>query len=297
MLQRPKTFCLRTKAPFACFTRPEFHVERVSYPVITPEAARGIFDAILMKPIEKPEAGKRHNKIGFRWVITRIGIVNKGLHFSILRNELGYTKHQSLESTTGYDLHAERAQRHSLILSGGCDENGDRKMLEYLIEARVEVAEEARSKKRYPSDAFLHRKYETKLKQDAPRDRDMLVRHLLRCKYEAMFERRAAKGQCFYQPFFGCREFSLSEWELVPKDGVPEKIEGQPAMENFGKIFLGFDFSPVWNYWKNEDGKRVSQRPQNGWDKEQNRPYPLSFNATAKHGWIEVPQIGKGGAQ
>ena len=31
--------CLRVKGPFACFTQPEFHVERVSYPVITPSAA------------------------------------------------------------------------------------------------------------------------------------------------------------------------------------------------------------------------------------------------------------------
>jgi len=55
--------CLRVKGPFTCFTRPEFHVERVSYPVITPSAARGVLETILMKPIEKPEAGKRHNKV------------------------------------------------------------------------------------------------------------------------------------------------------------------------------------------------------------------------------------------
>jgi len=35
------TIHLRTWGDFACFTRPEFHVERVSYPVITPSAARG----------------------------------------------------------------------------------------------------------------------------------------------------------------------------------------------------------------------------------------------------------------
>ena len=52
---RSNPVCLRVKGPFACFTRPEFHVERVSYPVITPSAARGILEAILMKPIEKTE--------------------------------------------------------------------------------------------------------------------------------------------------------------------------------------------------------------------------------------------------
>ncbi|MBI3849652.1 MAG: CRISPR-associated endonuclease Cas1 [Verrucomicrobia bacterium] len=71
-----------------------------------------------MKPIEKPESGNRHNKVGFRWVITRLGIINKGTMFSILRNELGYGAHQKPENATGYDINADRirAQRHSLVL-------------------------------------------------------------------------------------------------------------------------------------------------------------------------------------
>lgn len=74
---RSAPLCFRVAGNFACFTRPEFRVARVSYPVITPSAARGILEAILMTPIERSEADKRHNKIGFRWVITRIGIVKK----------------------------------------------------------------------------------------------------------------------------------------------------------------------------------------------------------------------------
>jgi len=45
-----KGFCLEVEGPYACFTRPEMKVERVSYDVITPSAARAIFDAILWKP-------------------------------------------------------------------------------------------------------------------------------------------------------------------------------------------------------------------------------------------------------
>jgi len=101
MLSEP--ICLRVKGPFACFTRPEFHVERVSYPVITPSAARGILEAILMKPVEKPEAAKRGNKIGFRWRITRLGIVRKGVLVSILRNELGYDAHPAYRNADGFD--------------------------------------------------------------------------------------------------------------------------------------------------------------------------------------------------
>ena len=46
---RGKTHCLEVWGDFACFTRPEMKVERFSYPVITPSAARGIFDAIYWK--------------------------------------------------------------------------------------------------------------------------------------------------------------------------------------------------------------------------------------------------------
>jgi CRISPR-associated protein Cas5d len=258
---KSKPICLRVKGPFACFTRPEFHVERVSYPIITPEAARGILDAILMKPIEKPEGAKRHNKVGFRYVITRLGIVNKGMMFSILRNELGYSTHQAPEKATGYDIHAKgvRAQRHSLILSGGSDKSGNRKMLEYLIEAKMEVP-------------------------FAENDGQHYSRTIIE-KYYQMFLRRARKGQCFYQPFFGCREFSLAEWAL--EENPPTQIEGQPEREDFGVIFHKFDFSPVWKHWG--DG-RDALRPTAGWDELKNQPAPQNFHAVANHGWVKIEE-------
>ncbi len=45
-MARGKTHCLEVWGELACFTRPEMKVERYSYPIITPSAARGIFDAI-----------------------------------------------------------------------------------------------------------------------------------------------------------------------------------------------------------------------------------------------------------
>ena len=48
-----KIFCLDVKGDYACFTRPEMKVERVSYDVITPSAARAIFSAIFWKPAIK----------------------------------------------------------------------------------------------------------------------------------------------------------------------------------------------------------------------------------------------------
>ncbi|MCL5282713.1 MAG: type I-C CRISPR-associated protein Cas5c [Planctomycetes bacterium] len=118
---------IRVWGPYACFTRPEFHVERVSYPIITPSAARGILEAILMKPVEKPEAHKRRDKEGFRWHVLRMGIVHEGTMVPVLRNELGYEKH----TFAGYDIMEERTQRHSLILRD----------VEYVIEAAIETSE------------------------------------------------------------------------------------------------------------------------------------------------------------
>jgi CRISPR-associated protein Cas5d len=57
-------FCLEVSGEFACFTRPEMKVERVSYDVITPSAARAIFSAILWKP-------------AIRWKIKKIEVLKR----------------------------------------------------------------------------------------------------------------------------------------------------------------------------------------------------------------------------
>ncbi|MBI4860364.1 MAG: CRISPR-associated protein Cas5 [Candidatus Riflebacteria bacterium] len=118
---------VRVWGPWACFTRPEFHVERVSYPVMTPSAARGVLEAILMQPIEKPDTAQRGNKIGFRWHVLRIGLLKKGLLVPIRRNELAYPAH----GFEGYNVSAVRAQRSSLVL----------KDVEYLVEGVIEIPE------------------------------------------------------------------------------------------------------------------------------------------------------------
>jgi CRISPR-associated protein Cas5d len=67
---------LRVWGDLACFTRPEMKVERFSYPVITPSAARGIYDSIYCKPIE------------FRWQITEIEVLNPITWIALRRNEV-----------------------------------------------------------------------------------------------------------------------------------------------------------------------------------------------------------------
>lgn len=69
-------FCLAIKGDYACFTRPEMKVERVSYDVITPSAARAIFESILWKP-------------AIEWRINKIEVLSPIRWINIRRNELG----------------------------------------------------------------------------------------------------------------------------------------------------------------------------------------------------------------
>ncbi|MFQ5569376.1 MAG: type I-C CRISPR-associated protein Cas5c [Rhodothermales bacterium] len=106
----------------ACFTRPEMKVERVSYEVMTPSAARGLLEAIYWKP-------------EFRWRILRIHVLKPIHHVSILRNEVTKTispgtVRNAFERGDGYVYFADddRTQRHTLALRD----------VGYLIEAEVE---------------------------------------------------------------------------------------------------------------------------------------------------------------
>ena len=78
-----KEFCLEVWGPIACFTRPELKVERVSYDVITPSAARAIFEAIFWKP-------------AIHWQVTKIEVLNPIKWTSIRRNEVGATASKNL---------------------------------------------------------------------------------------------------------------------------------------------------------------------------------------------------------
>lgn len=71
-----KEWCLEIWGDYACFTRPEMKVERVSYDVITPSAARAIFESILWKP-------------AIKWNITKIEVLNPIKWASVRRNEIG----------------------------------------------------------------------------------------------------------------------------------------------------------------------------------------------------------------
>ena len=115
---------LRVWGDFACFTRPEMKVERVSYDVITPSAARGIIEAIYWKP-------------EIRWVIDRLHVL-KPIHFTNLRrNEVASkasaakakSAMKSGQGNLGLYIEEDRQQRAATLLRD----------VEYVIEAHFDV--------------------------------------------------------------------------------------------------------------------------------------------------------------
>lgn len=101
---------VRVWGEFACFTRPEMKVERVSYPIMTPSAARGVLEAIFWKP-------------EFTWRVADIRVLKPVQYFSMLRNEVNSRASErvavgwrSAGGSGGYDASADRAQRHTLGL-------------------------------------------------------------------------------------------------------------------------------------------------------------------------------------
>lgn len=113
----------------ACFTRPEMKVERVSYDVMTPSAARGILEAIHWKP-------------AIRWIIDRIHVLRPIRFQSFRRNEVGakvstVTAARAMRSRTtaglGLVVEDNRQQRATLFLTD----------VAYVIEAHFEMTEKA----------------------------------------------------------------------------------------------------------------------------------------------------------
>jgi CRISPR-associated protein Cas5d len=190
-------------------------VERVSYDVITPSAARGILEAIYWHP-------------GMRWVIDKIVVLNEIKFDSVRRNEL---KNKKLPK--GSDIADDRTQRATLLLRD----------VAYVIEAHF---------------VFTNEKAES----------DNIG------KFLDQFNRRARKGQCYNQPYLGCREFS-GFFELVEPDAPP--LTG--FYSGSGEKDLGFMLLDI-DYITDKVGK-----------KEVYEFEPKFFRAKMIDGIIKVPTM------
>lgn len=175
------------EAPYACFTRPEMKVERVSYPVMTPSAARGVLEAIFWKP-------------EFSWRIEEIVVLNPIKYFSILRNEVNSRASERSarsweRSGGGFVASDDRAQRNTLALRD----------VAYIIRASI-----ARKPGVVDDEA----------------------------KWRDQFRRRVRRGQCFAQPYLGCREFSAAFGPVVG-----DELPRSGSME-IGRMLYDLEFAP-----------------------------------------------------
>lgn len=124
---------------YACFTRPEMKVERVSYPVMTPSAARGALEAIFWKP-------------EFTWRIEEIWVLRPIRYASILRNEVNTRQSERAakawaKAGGGFVAAEDRAQRHTLAL----------REVAYVIRAQVQLRPHADAEPAKYRDQFRRR--------------------------------------------------------------------------------------------------------------------------------------------
>lgn len=200
MYQEP----LRVKVwgEYACFTRPEMKVERVSYPVMTPSAARGVLEAIFWKP-------------EFQWRIREIHVLKPLRHIALLRNEVD--RRVPVRGAQPFFADESRAQRHTLALRD----------VAYIIVADIVLQPHA--------------------------DKDIAA-------YRDRFQRRVERGQCYRQPYLGCREFAA---HFAPPSEYDHAIDWS---DDLGRVLGEIRFKP--------DGTAE----------------PVFFHAQLRRGVLYVPQ-------
>ncbi len=205
-------WCLEVWGDYACFTRPEMKVERVSYDVMTPAAARAIFEAILWKP-------------AIRWRVTRIEVLRPIQWISVRRNEVSFLA----SNNTGFFVDEigndgkpkYRQQRAGLFLRD----------VRYRIHGYFDfIPPEQRGVNFSTSPEFWAEEAE---------QTEIVRLDETPAKYAAMFERRAKKGQCFHRPYLGCREFAC-DFRLV--DSNVELIEPIHETRDLGFMLYDMDF-------------------------------------------------------
>jgi len=209
-------WCLEVWGDYACFTRPEMKVERVSYDVMTPSAARAIFESILWKP-------------AIRWNVTKIEVLHPIKWISVRRNEVGKkissptTKQMAgvLGEPMGIFIEDERQQRAGLFLRD----------VRYRLHGYFDFIP--------PEQRKANHSVLPEFWADEQEQTEIVRMDETPAKYAAMFERRAKKGQCFQRPYLGCREFAC-DFRLV--DPKAEQVETIDDTRDLGFMLYDMDF-------------------------------------------------------
>ena len=219
-----RPFCLEVSGDYACFTRPEMKVERVSYDVPTPSSVRAVFEAIFWKP-------------AIRWQVTKVEVLNPINWISVRRNEVGALMS---DRSPGLFIEDNRQQRAGLFLR-------DVKYRFYAVLEYIPV-DQRKNNKHTVVPEFLREPEEREFSQEEMKASDKRTDSVRNGetpgKYLAIFERRAKRGQCFNQPYLGCREFSCTTIKLIEN---PESEEQKPIAEtrDLGFMLYDIDFTDI----------------------------------------------------
>lgn len=228
---RGRTHCLEVWGDLACFTRPEIKVERYSYPIITPSAARGVFDAIYWK-----------KSYGFYWQLEKVEMLKPPRYIALRRNEV---KDKAPNESTLLKWRDGKAAPEPLWADGDRDSLG--------------TDQKGRTQRQTMALKDVHYRLHAHL---AFRGRDQDARG-----FDAQFERRALNGQCYHQPFLGCREFP-AYFALVE--------DGQVLSEPFRLCLdLGYMLYDVFDLSRDNDN--------------QAKPSISVFHAQLRKGIMEIP--------
>lgn len=272
------TVDIKVWGDYACFTRPEFKVERVSYPVMTPSAARGILEAIYWKPqiryriqrigiLRHPRLEKEDSPLGTSWSLLRNEISSRqnkdakgiGYALQVLADTEGQVKIPG-KNKTKTETPEDRARRQFILIDEDRQQRTSLvlKDIAYRIQAWIEL-----------------RNGETNIG-----------------KHLDCFRRRAERGQYFHKPFLGCREFAADfEW-LGNKRDDESNTPKHDVFLTIGTML--FDTAYIENpkhydkheedrleFWKHEKDKAREAR---GFTQR------VFFNAEIIQGWLDIPQ-------
>ena len=249
----------------ACFTRPELKVERVSYPVMTPSAARGIMEAILFKP-------------EFSYAITRIEVLRPLRFVSIRRNEV--QKVVDLDKADAQWMTGEGPVEHLLADVKGREREGKdiKKQLKQQNPLLVQEENCTQRNMLALADVAYNIFARIVLRRDKAKLRsrfgDLRPIDNVR-KYQAAFMRRVIKGQCYHRPSLGCREL-YAHFGLVQ----------EPTIDDFGEPVPP---EPLKTYGQGEVGEPLGRMLYDlAYRPDGTRLNAMFFDAIVKQGTLDT---------
>ncbi len=220
-----RSFRLEVWGELACFTRPEFKVERFSYPIITPSAARGIFDAIYLDfdPQDKTPL--------MYWQVQRIEVLSPVRYIGLMRNEV-----------------KEKASVRNI--QGWMKDPGSFEPL-YADATREDTGQDTKGRTQRQTMALKNVRYRLTAQAVLYREDPAL-----RQKIEQSFLRRARAGQCIYQPYLGCRVFTAYFRLVEDGETAPAPV---PYNEKIGwMLYDVFDLSRPGRPLRTDRGEKPS---------------------------------------